>query len=64
MILMLDADERVTPELRRAIEQVLTQPPSDKVYSLGRSNLFLGRFMRQRLVSRPRAAPLSAPSAL
>ncbi|BAN97913.1 MULTISPECIES: glycosyltransferase family 2 protein [Pantoea] len=46
MILMLDADERVTPELRRAIEQVLTQPPSDKVYSLGRSNLFLGRFMR------------------
>lgn len=46
MILMLDADERVTPELRRAIEQVLVQPPSDTVYSLGRSNLFLGRFMR------------------
>ncbi|KJV29786.1 glycosyltransferase family 2 protein [Pantoea sp. SM3] len=46
MILMLDADERVTPELRRAIENVLEQPPSDTVYSLGRSNLFLGRFMR------------------
>ena len=46
MILMIDADERVTPELRRAIEQVLAQPPSDTVYSLGRSNLFLGRFMR------------------
>lgn len=27
MILMLDADERVTPELRRAIENVLEQPP-------------------------------------
>ncbi|MGK3126747.1 glycosyltransferase family 2 protein [Candidatus Pantoea formicae] len=46
MILMLDADERVTPALRHAIEQVLEQPASNKVYSLGRSNLFLGRFMR------------------
>lgn len=46
MILMLDADERVTPELRRAIEQVLEQPAANTVYSLGRSNLFLGRFMR------------------
>ncbi|MDH1171951.1 glycosyltransferase family 2 protein [Pantoea agglomerans] len=46
MILMIDADERVTPELRAAIEQVLAAPPSRTVYSLGRSNLFLGRFMR------------------
>ncbi|GLR08872.1 lipopolysaccharide biosynthesis protein [Mixta theicola] len=47
MILMIDADERVTPELRAAIEQVLQTPPQpDKVYSLGRLNLFLGRFMR------------------
>ncbi|MDI9223426.1 glycosyltransferase family 2 protein [Pantoea sp. EA-12] len=46
MILMLDADERVTPELRRAIEHVLEQPAANTVYSLGRSNLFLGRFMR------------------
>lgn len=46
MILMIDADERVTPELRAAIEQVLVAPPSRTVYSLGRSNLFLGRFMR------------------
>ena len=46
MILMIDADERVTPELRAAIEQVLIAPPSRTVYSLGRSNLFLGRFMR------------------
>jgi len=46
MILMLDADERVTPALRGAIEQVLAQPAPHTVYSLGRSNLFLGRFMR------------------
>ena len=47
MILMIDADERVTPELRAAIEQVLqAAPQADKVYSLGRLNLFLGRFMR------------------
>lgn len=46
MILMIDADERVTPTLRQAIEQVLTQPPSFTVYSISRSNLFLGRFMR------------------
>ncbi|WP_058970442.1 glycosyltransferase family 2 protein [Type-D symbiont of Plautia stali] len=46
MILMLDADERVTPELRRTIEHVLEQPAANTVYSLRRSNLFLGRFMR------------------
>ncbi|CAK9886951.1 MAG: hypothetical protein XXXJIFNMEKO3_03401 [Candidatus Erwinia impunctatus] len=47
MILMIDADERVTPELRQTIEQVLHSPLDlHKVYSIGRSNLFLGRFMR------------------
>ncbi|MCZ4059788.1 glycosyltransferase family 2 protein [Pantoea sp. LMR881] len=46
MILMIDADERVTPALRAAIEHVLNAPPSPTVYSLSRSNLFLGRFMR------------------
>lgn len=46
MILMIDADERISPELRAAIEQVLVAPPSRTIYSLGRSNLFLGRFMR------------------
>lgn len=45
-VLMIDADERVTPELRQAIEQVLTAPDDNAVYSLGRRNLFLGRFMR------------------
>ncbi|MFG1175480.1 glycosyltransferase family 2 protein [Erwiniaceae bacterium CAU 1747] len=46
MILMIDSDERVTPELRRSIEQVLEQPGSETVYSIARRNLFLGRFMR------------------
>lgn len=46
MILTLDTDERVTPELRNSIEQVLEQPASTAVYTLARRNLFLGRFMR------------------
>lgn len=46
MILMIDSDERVTPELQHAIEHALTLPPSDSVYSIARRNLFLGRFMR------------------
>lgn len=46
MILMIDSDERVTPELRQSIEQVLEQPASETVYSIARRNLFLGRFMR------------------
>ncbi|WP_370549349.1 glycosyltransferase family 2 protein [Edwardsiella tarda] len=45
-ILMLDSDERVSAELRDAIQQVLAQPASERVYSIARRNLFLGRFMR------------------
>ncbi|MEX2979127.1 glycosyltransferase family 2 protein [Serratia fonticola] len=45
-VLMIDADERVTPELRHSIEQVLANSDDNVVYSLGRRNLFLGRFMR------------------
>ncbi|WP_145555228.1 glycosyltransferase family 2 protein [Yersinia canariae] len=45
-ILMLDADERVTPELKNAIEAVLLAPEEGAVYSCARRNLFLGRFMR------------------
>lgn len=45
-ILMLDADERVTPELKSAIETVLLAPEEGAVYSCARRNLFLGRFMR------------------
>lgn len=46
IIMMIDADERVTKELRLSIEQILRYPQSDTVYSIARSNLFLGRFMR------------------
>ena len=46
MILMIDCDERVTPELRHHIELILKQSASDAVYSIARRNLFLGRFMR------------------
>jgi len=45
-VLMIDADERITPELRHSIEQVLANADDNVVYSLGRRNLFLGRFMR------------------
>lgn len=45
-ILMLDADERVTPALAASIRKVLENPQPDCVYSLGRINWFLGRFMR------------------
>lgn len=46
VILMIDADERVSPELRQSIESVLPSVDNNTVYSLGRLNLFLGRFMR------------------
>lgn len=45
-VLMIDADERVTPELRQSIERVLNTPDDGTVYSCARRNLFLGRFMR------------------
>ncbi len=45
-ILMLDTDERVTPELKQSVEQVLTAPQKNTVYRFARRNLFLGRFMK------------------
>jgi (heptosyl)LPS beta-1,4-glucosyltransferase len=47
-ILMLDADERVSPALREEIESLLARPElnDNQVYTISRSNLFLGRFMR------------------
>lgn len=46
VILMIDADERVSSELRQSIESVIQSVGPDTVYSLGRLNLFLGRYMR------------------
>ena len=45
-ILMIDTDERVTPELAREVKEILATPQAHTVYSLARRNLFLGRFMR------------------
>ncbi len=45
-VLMIDTDERVTPELQQAIQRVLVAPQPDAVYSIARRNYFLGRFMR------------------
>ena len=44
--LILDADERVTPELRREIEAVLADPSRRDGYWIGRANFFYGRPIR------------------
>ncbi|HBT4642024.1 TPA: glycosyltransferase family 2 protein [Klebsiella aerogenes] len=45
-VLMIDIDERVTPELKAAILKVLDAPQRGVIYSIARRNYFLGRFMR------------------
>ena len=45
-VLMIDSDERVTPELADSLRRVLEAPQSGAVYSIARRNYFLGRFMR------------------
>ena len=44
-VLSLDADERLTPELRASIEQALLNPEA-AAYLLSRRNRFLGRWLR------------------
>lgn len=43
-ILMVDADERVTPELRDSIQAAMKQPPA--AYSVSRLSWCFGRFIR------------------
>ena len=45
-ILIVDADERVTPGLAREIVDLLERDPSDDYYSIRRRNLFLDRIIR------------------
>jgi (heptosyl)LPS beta-1,4-glucosyltransferase len=45
-VLMIDTDERITPELRQSIQNVLNAPAPGAVYSIARRNYFLGHFMR------------------
>lgn len=44
-VLCLDADERLSPELRGSIEAML-QTPASAAYRFARCNRFLGRFLR------------------
>jgi glycosyltransferase involved in cell wall biosynthesis len=44
-VLCLDADERVSPELRASIERALAAPTAP-VYRMARCNRFLGRWLR------------------
>ncbi len=45
-ILSIDADERVTPELRDEIRSVLTNPPDRAGYRIPRVTWYLGRWIR------------------
>ncbi|WP_375056363.1 glycosyltransferase family 2 protein [Zobellella sp. DQSA1] len=45
-VLWVDADERVTPELRASIEAVLARPTGDTVYAISRLSWVFGRFIR------------------
>ena len=45
-VLLLDADERVTPELAAEIKALLASEPSDDAFWIGRDNYFLGHRIR------------------
>lgn len=45
-ILWLDADERVTPELRASIQAVLQNPPDNTIYQVARLSWAFGQFIR------------------
>src|SRR5213593_3191066 len=45
-ILILDADERVSPELRNKIEAVLQEDPDVSAYRVPRRNYYYGRWIR------------------
>lgn len=45
-VLSLDADERVSPGLRREIEERLGRPGEAEGYTIPRRNIFLGRWLR------------------
>jgi glycosyltransferase involved in cell wall biosynthesis len=45
-VLIIDADERVTPELTREIKALLQQDPAEDAYWIRRENYFLGHRIR------------------
>ncbi len=46
-ILQMDADERVTPELRQEIESLVATDPKENGFWIPRTNYFLGRFLKK-----------------
>ncbi len=46
-ILSLDADEELTPELQKEIQELMRGTPKADAYMLKRRNLFLGRWIRR-----------------
>ncbi len=46
-VLSLDADERVTPELRAEISDTLRRTPQQDGFFIARKNFFLGRWIRR-----------------
>lgn len=46
-ILQLDADEELSPELKREIKEVITSKTTANGYWIPRKNLFLGRFLQK-----------------
>ncbi|MBU3599565.1 glycosyltransferase family 2 protein [Polynucleobacter sp. 30F-ANTBAC] len=45
-VLSIDADERVTPELKKEILEILTATSSQDCYAIPRSSWYCGRFMK------------------
>ncbi len=46
-ILQLDADEVVTPELKKEIKETITKDPQENGFWIPRLNFFLGKFLRK-----------------
>lgn len=44
-LLYIDADERVSPLLRREIQETITQPVTHSAYALLRQNIYLGKHL-------------------
>jgi len=45
-IFYIDADEKISPQLRREIEEILLRKPSSDVFYLPRKNIFAGKWIR------------------
>ena len=57
-VLVVDADERITPELRDEIQALLRKKPSVWAYSIGRRNFVLGKELRYSGLQRDRVIRL------